>query len=165
MLASWSSIARYSPAAARDIEDTLLAGQLALVVAALFTGAAFYINFAEQPARLELEPRAFLIQWRHAYARGYAMQASLVVAGTLLAVLAWWQMASLLWLVGAGILFFNYPFTLLVIMPVNNALKAIDPGKAPPESRAALRRWATLHAVRTALGAASTLVFLVASVR
>ena len=62
----------------------MLAGHLALIVAAVFTGAAFYINFAEQPARLDLEPRAFLIQWRRAYARGYTMQAGLVAVGTLL---------------------------------------------------------------------------------
>jgi hypothetical protein len=142
----------------------MLAGQLALIVASIFTGAAFYINFAEQPARLDLEPRAFLIQWKRAYARGYTMQASLVAIGTLLGLLALWQTAGIAWLAGALIFIANLPFTLIVIMPVNNALKAIDPANAAPESRALLQRWAALHAVRTALGLAATLVFLWASV-
>jgi len=93
------------------------------------------------------------------------MQASLVVIGTLLGLLAWWQTAGMAWLAGALIFVVNGPFTLIVIMPVNNALKAIDPANAPPESRKLLKRWATLHAVRTALGFAATLVFLWASVR
>jgi len=134
-------------------------------VAALFTGAAFYINFAEQPARIDLEPRAFLSQWRLAYARGYIMQATLAILGTMLGLFAWSLTANLLWLVGAGLLFLNWPYTLLVIMPVNNLLKGIDPANAPPESRALLQRWASLHAVRTMLGLAATVIFLCATMR
>lgn len=39
-----------------------LPGLLALIAAALFTGAAFYVGFAEQPARLMLDDQAMLAQ-------------------------------------------------------------------------------------------------------
>lgn len=138
-------------------------GPLALTIAALFTGAAFYINWAEQPARLGLDDRALLAQWKPSYARGFTMQASLAVAGFLCGVLTWWSTGDLAWLLGAIVLVANWPFTLLGIMPTNHQLNAIAPGDAGPHSRALIEKWGGLHAVRTALGAIATVIFLWAS--
>jgi uncharacterized membrane protein len=143
----------------------MIAGQLALIVAALFAGAAVYINVAEQPARLHLDDRSLLMQWKPAYKRGFAMQASLAIAGFVLGVVAWRQTGLWLWLAGAIVLVANWPFTLFGIMPTNKKLMAIDPAGAGAESRALIRQWARLHAVRTALGFAATLLFLAASLR
>ena len=93
------------------------------------------------------------------------MQASLAVAGFLLGTLAWWQTGNWAWLIGAILIVTNWPYTRLVILPTNNKLMAVEPMQAGPASRALLERWGRLHAVRTALGFAATLVFLWASIR
>jgi hypothetical protein len=141
----------------------VLAGQLALAVSAIFAGAAIYINVAEQPARLSLDERALLSQWKPAYQRGFAMQAPLAIIGFLLGLLAWWQTDRWPWVLGAIVLVANWPYTLLVIMPTNRRLMAAEPASAGPETRALIERWAALHAGRTALGFAATLIFLWAS--
>ena len=141
----------------------MLAGQLALIVAALFAGAALYVNVAEQPALLGLDDRALLTEWKPAYKHGFAMQAPLAIIGFILGLVAWWQTGNWAWLLGAVVLVANWPYTLLGIMPTNRILMATEPASAGPDSRALIRKWATLHAVRTALGFAAILIFLWAS--
>ena len=141
----------------------MLTGQLALLVAAVFSGAALYINVAEQPARLGLDDRSLLAEWKPAYKHGTAMQAPLAIVGFLLGLAAWWQAGHVGWVLGALLMIANWPVTFFVIMPTNNTLMATDPAAAGPESRAMIERWGSLHAVRTALGFAASLAFIWAS--
>ena len=141
----------------------MIAGQLALVVAAAFAGTAIYVSACEHPARLQLDDRAMLTQWKPAYKHGAAMQASLSLLGTILGLVAWWQSRNWLWLAGSVSLIAPWPFTLLVIKPTNDALLATDPQQASPASRALIEKWGRLHAVRTVLGEYATIFFLAAS--
>ena len=141
----------------------MLTGQLALMIAALFAGAALYVSVAEQPARLALDPQPLLSEFVPSYKRGYAMQAPLAAIGFLLGLVAWWQTADWLWLLGALVLVANWPYTLLGIMPVNRQIMAIEPRDASASSTALVAHWGKLHAIRTILGLSATAIFLLAS--
>ncbi len=138
----------------------MIAGLLALTSAAVFAGAAFYISVAEHPARLGIDDRNLLTQWKPSYKRGYAMQASLAVASALLGFWTAWQTQDWRWALGGALMLANWPYTLIGMMPTNNAIGAIAPEDAGPASRALLVKWGALHAVRTALGLVAVAVYL-----
>ena len=135
------------------------AGTLALVLAALFAGAALYINVAEHPARMKLDAVHAAAQWSPSYDRGYTMQATLAVLAALAGLAAWVELGGALWLAGALLMLANWPWTLFVIMPVNKQLKA----GGGDQTVALLNRWARLHAVRTIMSLAAVICFAVAS--
>ena len=137
-------------------------GLLALIASAIFAGAAFYANFAEQPARLLLDDRALLTEWKPAYQRGAIMQAPLAVIGFIFGVLAWWQVAHIGFLIGALLIIAPWPWTLIVIKPTNDALLATELHAAGPPSRALIVKWGGIHAARTVLGGLATAAFFLA---
>jgi hypothetical protein len=139
----------------------MIAAQLALLTAGLFAGAAFYINFAEQPARLALDDRALLAEWKIAYPRGFLLQAPLAILGCVLGIWAWYRLGRLEFLFGAVLMLANWPWTLLVIASVNKKLMAMAPEDAGAQSRAMIVKWSWLHAVRTGLGCLAALAFLI----
>src|SRR5215475_13273754 len=138
----------------------VLGQQLALVTAAIFTGAAIYINIAEQPARLQLEPGALLTQWKPSYARGLIMQSSLAIISGVLGLLVYFGTWDWRWLLGALLILANWPYTLWVVIPVNKRLEATPPESANAETRGLVETWGKLHAVRSALGVGATVIYL-----
>jgi anthrone oxygenase-like protein len=134
--------------------------QVALVSAALFAGAAIYVSIVEQPARLGLDDRALLAEWKPSYDRGKAMQASLALVSTLLGLAAFSLSRDWRWLVGSVLIFANWPYTLLVILPVNRQLEATAARDADAGTRALILRWGALHAGRSVLGIVATGAFL-----
>jgi hypothetical protein len=138
----------------------MIAGQIALALAALFAGAAFYVNFAEQPARLRLDDRNLLMEWKPSYARGFAMQATLAAAAGALGLLAAWMTQDWRWTVGASLMLANWPYTLLGVNPTNKRLHATPIEAAGPDSRGLIERWGRLHGLRTCLGLAGALAYL-----
>ena len=140
----------------------MLLANFATLATALFTGAAVYISLVEHPARL-LCPTAHAVeQWRPSYKRATVMQASLAVAGSLLAIAAWLVGAGLTWLLAGLVLGSVVPFTLIVMWPTNKQLE--DPGLDTTSelARSLLVRWGRLHAVRSALSLLALILMLFA---
>jgi Domain of unknown function (DUF1772) len=138
----------------------MIAGLFALTVAAAFAGAAFYVGFAEQPARLALDDRALLAQWKPSYARGFMMQASLAVISAAFGFLACWQLHNWRWAFPAALMLANWPYTLFVMLPTNKQIAAWPVENAGPESRALIVKWGTMHAIRTSLGIGAAAIYL-----
>jgi hypothetical protein len=135
-------------------------GDLAIIFSSLFTGAAFYVGFAEQPARLKLQASQLLTQWIPSYKRGFMMQSSLAIFSGASGLFAFYQSSDWRWIVGAIFIFANWPFTILVIMPTNKNITATPIEQAGPETIQEIVRWGFLHSVRTGLGACSTILYL-----
>jgi len=135
-------------------------GHLALVTSAMFAGVAVYINFAEQHARLQLDDRALLIQWKPSYARGFLMQSALAAVSGVFGVMAFLFSYDWRWLLAAGLILANWPFTILIIMPTNKLLQGTAPEAANDVTRGLIQQWGRLHVLRSAFGVLAVLAYL-----
>jgi uncharacterized membrane protein len=133
---------------------------IATLCAALFAGAALYINLVEHPARMSLGTGPALAEWAPSYHRATLMQAPLALVGALAGAAAWLAGGGAGWLAGGVMLGLVIPITLVVIFPTNREL--LDPASAGNLERVALllARWNRLHAIRSALSIAALVLFL-----
>lgn len=97
-------------------------------------------------------------------ARGYQratwLQAPLALLSLVSGVIAWWLGAGTNWLIGALLVGAVVPFTFATIMPTNKKLLAPGRDLASQETRELLVHWGKLHAVRTLLSLAWSVVYL-----
>jgi hypothetical protein len=138
---------------------------IATLSAATFAGAALYVNLVEHPARMTLDTRAAVLEWAPAYARGTWMQAPLALLSLVAGLGAWLLGGGVGWALAAVLIGAVVPFTFLGVMPTNRALLAPGRDLAAAETRALLERWARLHAVRTVLSLAATVLYLAIALR
>jgi hypothetical protein len=133
---------------------------VAILTATLFSGAAIYVNLVEHPARMECGTEFSVRVFGPSYRRAAVMQAVLAIAATIAGIGAWFMEARVEWLVGALLIFAVVPFTLIAIRPTNNQL--LDPAldRMSEAARRLLRRWGRLHAVRSILALAASVLFL-----
>lgn len=137
---------------------------LSIALAAMFFGIAFYINVAEQHARLGLPDAALLAEWKVSYSVGIRVQATLAILTGLAGLAAWWFRRDWRWMAGGLLMLANWPWTLVMIAPINATLNETASGAAGSASRALIEQWGNLHAVRTLFGLAAAALFVWAAV-
>jgi len=87
------------------------------------------------------------------------MQAPLALASFVAGVAVWLMGGGVGWLVGAVLVGAVGPFT-IVIMPTNHRLLATGRNLGSAETRALLKKWGKLHAVRTLLSLCATAIYV-----
>ncbi|HEX6510256.1 MAG TPA: DUF1772 domain-containing protein, partial [Chloroflexota bacterium] len=133
---------------------------IATLSAAIFAGAALYVNVVEHPSRMRLDTASAAAQWAPSYRRATGLQAPLALVSFVAGLSAWWLGAGGEWAIGALLIGSVVPFTFIAIMPTNHELLAPGRDLSSAETRTLLDSWAKLHAVRTALGIAATVLYL-----
>jgi hypothetical protein len=133
---------------------------IATFAAVLFAGAALYVNVAEHPARMELETKIAALQWAPSYKRATLLQAPLALVSLVTGTAAWLMGAGVWWFIAALLIGAVVPFTFIGVMPTNN--KLLSPGRdlTSVETRELLQKWGKLHAVRTVLSLAASVIYL-----
>ena len=136
---------------------------VSILTCTLFAGAALYINVAEHPARMQCGTELAATVFAPSYKRAAVMQATLALVATISGVVSWSIAGSVLWIIGALLIFGVIPFTLIAILPTNKQLLAPALDRKSAHTHELLVRWGQLHSVRTVASLAASFLFLVAA--
>lgn len=98
------------------------------------------------------------------YGLAAPMQITLGVGGTLAGLMQWYLVSDALWIIGAGLLVFVIPFTLIVLKPINDQLLDANAERSESKTEYLLNQWAPRHWIRSIASGLSFIVYLWASV-
>lgn len=132
---------------------------VATMCAGAFAGAALYISVVQHPAMTEAGTATAVRFFPGMYRRAAPMQAGLAVVGTLAGLAGGLTKAPVIFILGALLLGFVVPYTLIRIKPVNDRL--LDPDLDPdaPDVPELLDRWRRMHRIRTIMSSVAFLIF------
>jgi hypothetical protein len=114
-------------------------------VAAAFLGAAIYIGFVEQPARLELSVRAMVREWAVSDHRGTILLTTLSLVSAVFAFVQYRISGDVRWIIGGLAILASWPYEYYVLVPVSIWLRAIPPEKGSAPARKLMRDWGLLE--------------------
>jgi hypothetical protein len=134
-------------------------GTLALAFAAAFTGASFYVNWVEQPARLKLDEQALLSEWGPSDSRGVSLLIALALVAAVAGFIAYFESQDVRWAFGALIIIASWLYAFFVMSPLDNQIRSLRGGDVAA-ARALVRQLGIVESGLTAIGAAAVLVFL-----
>jgi hypothetical protein len=139
-------------------------GTFALAFAAAFTGASFYVNWVEQPARLKLDEEALLSEWGPSDSRGVSFLAAVALAAAILGFIAYFDTQDIRFAFGALIIIASWLYAFFVMSPLDNQIRSLRGGDVAA-ARALVRQWGVVESGLTAIGAAAVVIFLWAHLR
>ena len=137
----------------------MIPGLIALAFAAAFAGAAVYVNWVEQPARLALDDSALLSEWGPSDRRGVALIAALALVSAALGLYAWQSSGDARWGIGAAFVILTWPYAFFIMAPLNNQILTLQP-RDVGAARALVRQWGLLEWGQTAIGVVATGIYL-----
>ena len=137
----------------------MISGMFALAFAAAFTGASFYVNWVEQPARLKLDDAALLSEWGPSDSRGVALLVGLALLAAIAGFIAYFDTQDVRWAIGAVLMILSWPYAFFVMSPLDNQVRSLRGGDVGA-ARALVRQWGIVESGLTALGGVAVLVLL-----
>ena len=134
-------------------------GTFALAFAAAFTGASFYVNWVEQPARLALDDQALLSEWGPSDSRGVALLAAYALVAAIAGFIAYFETEDVRWAFGALVIIMSWPYAYFLMTPLDNQIRALR-GPDIAAARALVRLWGLVESGLTGLGLVAVGVFV-----
>jgi hypothetical protein len=138
----------------------MIIGSLALAAAAAFVGAASYVNYVEQPARLALDDANLAQEWKPSDHRGFVVLAGLALISALLGFAAYKELEDWRWALGALVIIASWPYSYFAIVPLNNRILALIDGEGAHEARGVIKLWGQLEYGQTALGLLAVIIYV-----